>query len=306
MHVGNARQAQLVRGRAHGAIAQHHAAAMQALPVAGQLEGQLGGLCGEVTASCRPTRSPRTLAGRRACCCHCIRPSASSALSSGSEPGGTRTSSPLMRTSSAQLSFAELQRGRSARAQAEADRPGARPDRPVRWRPRAQSGPRRAGARELERERAVPGLGRASALHLIEPRSSRRRRAGRASTCRRARPARAAPCGSRAAVVLNVASSCGPAVASVIRPLPCSWKPSSGGSPRRWPAARVRSATARAAAGRRWPIPGRAIPVGPRVRQRAIQPAMPPGEREFAPRRRCRARPGQGQGLGAQLRDRTR
>ena len=77
----------------------------------------------------------------------------------------------------------------------------------------------------------------------------------------------------------------------MIRPLPLQLEAVIARLPRRWPAAPVRSATARAAAGRRCPIPGRAIQLGLEVRQRAIQPALPPGERESRPRRRCRARP---------------
>ena len=172
-------------------------------------------------------------AGRlaRACCCHCIRPSASSALSSGSAPGGTRTSSPLTRTSSAQLSEASrsvagargltLRRPSTRRTSRSACAVAPSSCSPGHGAP----APASSSASEPSQASGAP-----VPCTLIEPRSSRMpatRRSRRSTSPSRTTSSRIRPCRSRAAVVVNVVSSRGPAVASVIRALPCSWNPPS-------------------------------------------------------------------------------
>ena len=198
----------------------------------------------------------------------------------------------------------ELQRGRSARADAEAaigrrtprSACAVAPSSPVRATARRRPRARARASRPRPRARLCPALDRAA----LEP------HAGDAQVAyvdlavahdQLAHPPVRVQGGGRAERRLQL-WPCGrerdPAAA-------LQRKPSSPGSPRRWPAARVRSATARAAAGRRWPIPGRARPVA-RVSDSAPSSLPCRQENASAPRRRCRARPGHGQGLGAQLR----
>ena len=209
MHIGgNAGQAQLVRGRAHGAIAQDHAAAMQALPVAGQLEGQLGGLCGEASGVL-PADAVTSNVGRlaRTCCCHCIRPSASSALSSGSGAWRHAHLQPVDADIVGPAQLCELQRGRSARADAEAAIGQAHVQIGLCGGAlELQSGPRRAGAASSSAEPSQAS-GAPLPCTLIEPRSSRMpatRRSRTSISPSRTTSSRIRPCGSRAAVVLNV------------------------------------------------------------------------------------------------------